>query len=118
MAAIDDVRAIAQGLPRSYEVIVRDRVKLRVGRIVWAAFSCDETLMGFAFPKDEREDLVASRPDTFLLPRPSELRYNWVVARLELLTIDELEELLVEAWGMAVPKRVREAEFDRRASTQ
>jgi hypothetical protein len=118
MVTIDDVRAIAKDLPRSYEDIVRDRVKLRVGRIVWVAFSRDETLMGFAFPKEERAALVASRPDTFLLPRPSELRYNWVVARLDQLTIDELEELLVDAWGMAVPKRVREAEFDRRSSMQ
>ena len=47
---IDDVRRVAEQLPRSYEVLVRDRVKFRVGRIVWLAFSSDETQMGFAFP--------------------------------------------------------------------
>lgn len=34
MATVDDVRGLASGLPRSYEVLVRDRVKFRVGRIV------------------------------------------------------------------------------------
>jgi hypothetical protein len=46
-------------LPRSYEALVRDRVKFRVGRIVYAASSRDETIMGFGFPRDEREALVA-----------------------------------------------------------
>src|SRR4051812_9662377 len=44
---IDDVRALAAGLPRSYEVVVRGRVKFRVGQIVYLAFSKDETQMGF-----------------------------------------------------------------------
>ena len=31
---IDDIRALALSLPRSYEALVRDRVKFRVGRCV------------------------------------------------------------------------------------
>ena len=31
---VDDVRAFVAQLPRSYEVLVRDRVKFRVGSIV------------------------------------------------------------------------------------
>src|SRR6266705_1275377 len=54
MVTIDSVRAVAHGLPRSYEVVVRGRVKFRVGQIVWLAFSLDETMMGLAFPKEER----------------------------------------------------------------
>jgi hypothetical protein len=44
----------ASTLPRSCEVVVGDRIKFRVGRIVYLAFSRDETVMGFAFPKEER----------------------------------------------------------------
>ena len=80
--SIDDARVIAETLPRSYEALVRDRVKFRVGRIVYAAFSRDESIMGFGFPKEEREALVESEPDKFLMPRPSELRYRWVCVRL------------------------------------
>ncbi|HKY65470.1 MAG TPA: MmcQ/YjbR family DNA-binding protein [Acidimicrobiales bacterium] len=106
MATIETVRELALSLPRSYEALVRDRVKFRVGRIVYLAFSRDETLMGFAYPKDEREALVGSDPDTFLMPRPSELRYNWVVVRLARVDDDEVRELVLDAWRMVVPKRV------------
>jgi hypothetical protein len=106
---IDDARLIAATLPRSYEALVRDRVKFRVGQIVYVAFSRDETIMGFGFPKEERDALVASDPDTFLLPRTSDLRYNWVCARLDAIDHDELRELVVDAWRMCVPKKVRDA---------
>lgn len=109
---IGDARAIAATLPRSYEALVRDQVKFRVGRIVYAAFSRDETVMGFGFPKEEREALVASEPDKFVMPRPSELRYPWVQVRLDAIDVDELSELLVEAWRMCVPKQVS-AGYDR-----
>jgi hypothetical protein len=103
---IDDVRAVASRLPRSYEVLVRDRVKFRVGRLVYVAFSRDETLMGFGFPQEEREALVASEPHKFMLPRASDMRYHWVVVRLAELDHDEMEELVLDAWRMVVPKRV------------
>jgi len=52
MVTIDDVRELALTLPRAYEAVVRDRIKFRVGRIVFLAFSKDETMMGFGFPKE------------------------------------------------------------------
>lgn len=103
---IDDAREIAAELPRSYEALVHDRIKFRVAQIVWMAFSGDESIMGFAFPKEERQSLVESRPEVFLLPRPSDLRYNWVCVRLDQINRDELRELVVDAWRMCVPKKV------------
>lgn len=106
MVTVEDVRRLAETLPRAYEVLVRDRIKFRVGSIVFVSFSRDERLMGFAFPKEEREDLVAARPGTFQLPAQSDLRYNWVVMRLETIGLEELHELVLGAWQMVVPKRV------------
>jgi hypothetical protein len=106
MVTIDDVRPLALQLPRAYEALVRDRVKFRVGRIVFLAFARDETMMGFAFPKEEREGLIAAEPHKFLLPRPSDLRYNWVVVRLAAIDAPEMRELVVDAWRMVVPKRL------------
>jgi hypothetical protein len=103
---IDDVRELAATLPRSYEVLVRDRVKFRVGRLVYVAFSRDETLMGFGFPKEERDALVASEPHKFMLPKKSDMRYHWVVVRLAEIDRDEMEELVLDAWRMVVPKKV------------
>jgi hypothetical protein len=106
LVTIEQVRALAETLPRSYEALVRDRVKFRVGQIVYLAFSRDETLMGFAFPKEEREALVASEPDKFQMPEPSDMRYNWVVVRLAAIDEAEMREIVLEAWRMVVPKRV------------
>jgi hypothetical protein len=112
VATIDGVRAIASKLPRSYEALVRDRVKFRVGRIVYIAFSRDETEMGFAFPKWEREALVASEPDKFFMPRASDLRYHWVECRLAAVDDQEMRELVIDAWRMVVPKRVGQEYLD------
>jgi len=91
MVTIDDVRELALTLERSYEALVRDRVKFRVGRIVYLAFSRDETLMGF------------------MMPKPSDQRYHWVVVRLDAIDEAEMREIVVDAWRMVVPKRVAEA---------
>jgi hypothetical protein len=109
VVSIDDARAIVAPLPRSYEALVRDRVKFRVGRIVYAAFSRDETIMGFAFPREERQVLVASEPDKFLMPSAGDMRYQWLCVRLEALDVGELREILVDAWRMCVPKSVAAA---------
>ncbi|MDO8362864.1 MAG: MmcQ/YjbR family DNA-binding protein [Actinomycetota bacterium] len=109
--SIDDVRAITADLERSYEVVVRDRVKFRVGRIVYLALSRDETMMGFAFPKDQRAGLVAGEPHKFLLPKPGDMRYQWAVVRLSAIDEVELRELVEEAWSMVVPKKLRSAYF-------
>lgn len=118
---VDDVRAIAATLPRSYEVFVHGRVKFRVGQLVYVAFSRDETIMGFGFPKELRAALVESDPDKFLMPGESDLRFNWVCVRLDAIGREELFALVIAAWRMCVPKKVvaeyeaRRAEVPKRA---
>jgi hypothetical protein len=112
---IHDVRRLALTLPRTTEHLIRDRVKFRVGSLVYAAFSRDETLMGFGYPKEERDALVAERPEVFQLPGKADLRYNWVVARLDALDPDEMRELVIDAWRMCVPKKVAAAYDESRA---
>lgn len=106
MATYDDVRALGEQLERSYVAQVRGRWRFRVGQIVYAAFSLDETEMGFAFPKEERSGLVAGEPHKFHLPRESDLRFNWVEADLGALEPAEARELVVDAWRMVVPQKV------------
>ena len=103
---VDDVRAFATTLPRVTEALVRGRVKFRVGRIVFVSFSRDGTVMGFGFPKEWRDALVQSEPQKFMLPEASDLRYHWVLARLEAIDEAEMRELVLDAWAMVVPKRV------------
>jgi hypothetical protein len=105
---MNEVRAFARTLPRSSEAFVRGRVKFRVGRIVWLAFSRDGSTLGFAFPKELRQALVDSEPDKFSLPGAGDLRYHWAHVRLDALEAEEMRELVEDAWAFCVPRRVAE----------
>jgi hypothetical protein len=115
MVTVDDVRRVCRDLPRSQEHLIHDQVKFRVGQIVYVAFSRDETVMGFAFPKEERAALVAAEPQTFHLPRESDMRFNWVQAWMAQLDEDQMTELVLDAWRMCVPKKVWSAYLPRLA---
>jgi hypothetical protein len=106
VVTVDEVRSLALTLPRTTEAFVRGRVKFRVGRIVYLAFSRDETLMGFGFPKEWRNALIETEPHKFMLPRESDLRYNWAVVRLAEIDAEEMRGLVIDAWAMVVPKSV------------
>src|SRR5215210_6608812 len=108
-ALLADVRALALTLPRTTEGFVGGRVKFYVGRIVYVAFARDETMMGFAFPKQWREAAVESEPEKFLMPKGGDLRYNWLVVRLDAIDHAEMRELVLEAWSMVVPQKVVDA---------
>ena len=108
MVTMDEVRAFARTLPRSSEAFVRGRVKFRVGRIVWLAFSRDGSTMGFAFPKELRQALVDSEPEKFSLPGAGDMRYHWAHVRLDALDAEEMRELVEDAWAFCVPRRVAE----------
>ena len=103
---MDEVRAFASTLPRAYEVVVGGRIKFRVGQIVFLSFSRDGTLIGFGFPKEWREALVESEPEKFMLPRESDMRFNWVVGRLDAIDEAEIRDLVLDAWAMVVPQKV------------
>jgi hypothetical protein len=103
---LDEVREIALSLPRSEEHLIRQYVKFRVGRIVYASVSPDEEIMGFGYPREQRDELLAAEPEKFLPPLPSDERYQWLRVRLAAIDETELRELLVDAWRMVVPKRV------------
>jgi hypothetical protein len=109
MAVIDDVQALGAELERSYHATVRGRLKFRVGQMVYVAFSLDERVMGFAFPKEERAALVAGDPHKFQMPSESDLRFNWVHADLAALDPSEARELVVDAWRMVVPAKISRA---------
>jgi hypothetical protein len=109
MVTVEDIRQVALSLPRTEEALVRDRVKFRVGRIVYCALSRDETTMGFGYPKEERASLIAAEPEKFFPPSRSDERYQWVQAWLAALDKEEMRELVIDAWRMCVPKKVAAA---------
>jgi len=108
VVTMDEVRAFAVMLPRSSEAFVRGRVKFRIGRIVWLAFSKDGSTMGFAFPKEWRQALVDSEPEKFSFPSAHDMRYHWVHVDLAAIDEDEMRDLVEDAWAFCVPKSVAE----------
>jgi hypothetical protein len=50
--------------------------------------------------------VVAAEPDKFILPRKSDMRYNWIHVRLDAIDLEEVRELVIDAWRMCVPKSV------------
>ena len=109
VVTVEDVRRVAMSLPRTTEGLVRDKVKFRIGRIVYVSISPDETAMGFGFPKEERAALIASEPEKFFMPAKSDLRYNWVESWMAALGPGEMRELVTDAWCMCVARRVSAA---------
>jgi hypothetical protein len=109
MITAADVRAVALSLPRTEEHLIRDHIKFRVGKIVYASISPDELTMGFGFPKEQRAALIAAEPDKFALPRLSDQRFHWVHGRMAVLDPEEMRELVIDAWRMVVPKKVAAA---------
>ena len=109
MVTVDEVVAFGLGLPRTTEGVVRGIRKLYIGRIVYAAFEA-ENVMGFAHPKEWREALIETDPDKFLMPiHRGDLRWNWACVRMDRIDRAEMEELVLDAWAMCVPKKVVDA---------
>jgi hypothetical protein len=112
MVTVAEVRRFAMTLPRTTEALVAGRVKFRVGRIVYVAFSRDEAVMGFGFPKEQRNWLVGGDPSKFMMPEGGDLRYHWVLVRMAAIDEREMRELVLDAWRMVVPKRLAESYAD------
>jgi hypothetical protein len=108
VVTVDEIRAVAEALPRSSEGLVRGQVKFRIGSIVYLSISPDGSTMGFAFPKEWRDALVESEPEKFSLPSEHDMRYHWVHVDLGAIDADEMRELVEDAWAFCVPKSVAE----------
>jgi hypothetical protein len=112
----EDVREVATGLPRTVERLVRDRVKFNVGRIVYAALSRDERILGCGFPKEERDAMIAAEPGKFSMPGVGDQRSHWFHVDMAAIDKDELRELITDAWRMCAPKTVVK-EYDSRLAS-
>lgn len=117
MATWDDVRDIASELPETSERSDRDwrirdkgfaweRPLRRADREHLGAAAPDGPILGVWVPDlGVKEALLASAPDVYFTT-PHFDGYRAVLVRLDVIDVDELRELLVEAWLDRAPKRV------------
>ena len=103
---VDEVRALAATLPRSYEARVRGYLKFRIDQIVYLSLAPDGSTMGCGFPKEFREAAVAGEPEKFAFPSASDMRFNWIHVRLAAIDAEEMRDLVEDAWARCVPRYV------------
>ena len=120
MADWDDVRRLALALPDTTEGTARGNTAWRVRDklFVWERplRAKDLEALGEAVPRGPilgarvehlvaKEALLADDPDVYFTT-PHFDGYPAVLVRLERITAEELEELVVEAWLCRAPKRL------------
>jgi hypothetical protein len=126
VATWDDVRRIALALPDATEVISRGNTQWRVNDklFVWERplRRSDLEALGDAAPDGPilgarvehlvaKEALLADDPNVFLTT-PHFDGFPAVLVRLEEISLDDLEEVIVEAWLCRAPKRLAQAYLD------
>jgi hypothetical protein len=120
MASWDDVRRIALDLPETSEASSRDRASWRVRdkQFVWERplRPADIRALGPDAPTGPilgarvehlvaKEALLADDPDVFFTT-PHFDGFPAVLVRLERIAVEDLEEVIVEAWLDRAPKRL------------
>jgi hypothetical protein len=128
MASWDDVARIALALPEATERTSRDTRQWRVKDklFVWERplRRPDLEALGAAAPAGPilgarvehlvaKEALLADDPGVFFTT-PHFKGYPAVLAQLDKIGLEDLEEVIVEAWLCRAPKRLADAYLDRR----
>jgi hypothetical protein len=123
MATWDDVRRIALALPEAVEQPVRGNAAWRVGGklFVWERplRTSDREALGDAAPDGEilgarvehlgvKEALVADASGVFFTTPHFDGNPS-VLVRLDAIDVDELREIVVDAWLARAPPRLAEA---------
>jgi hypothetical protein len=112
VATIDDVRRLALALPQAEEKpSFNGTAGFRAGGgRLFAREREDGESIALRVDPGERDLLLASEPDVFYITDHYR-NYPYVVVRLANVELDELEELLTDAWRSIAPKRLV-ARFD------
>jgi hypothetical protein len=129
MATWDDVRRLALALPETAEKVSREQRQWRVKDrlFVWERplRRADLEALGDDAPDGPilgarvehlgaKESLLADDPGVFFTT-PHFDGYAAVLVRLDLIELEELEEVIAEAWLARAPKRLAKAYLDARA---
>lgn len=127
MASWDDVRRIALALPQTSERLSRERAQWRVRDkpFVWdrPLRAPDLRALGDGAPAGPilgarvehlgaKEALIADDPAVFFTIAHFD-GYPAILARLDVITVADLEEVVVEAWLARAPKRLAQEYVDR-----
>ena len=111
MSTWEDIRAVALTLPGAWENDWRGNPLFQVGRKGFVQTWDDRVLM--KLDRNHQELLFEARPGVFSPYVAGALRWSWV--RIEAIGVNEIGNLVREAWSQVVPKTVSRA-YDGRYS--
>nr|WP_239521292.1 MmcQ/YjbR family DNA-binding protein [Blastococcus saxobsidens] len=97
-------------MPEATERPAWDMACLRVRDKIFASMPPDGTWVAIRLAEGENHGLAAERPAVFSVPQHYR-NSSMVVVDLAVVDRDELTELLIEAWRLRAPARLRAA-FD------
>jgi hypothetical protein len=106
MTTEDEVRRIALALPETQERPSYGTPGFRVADRLFARLREDgESLVVWVADEGEKQSLIQSEPDKYFTT-PHYDGHPSVLVRWAKVEIDELTELLTEAWRLRAPRRV------------
>lgn len=114
MVTVADVQQMLSALPETEERLTWDAATFRVRNKIFAMIHPSEQKVTVKAKKSEQAALIATDPDTYA-PAPYTGRFGWVTVRFSSARVDDLRDLILEAWRQTAPLRLVEAhESERR----
>jgi hypothetical protein len=115
-ATFETVREIARGLPGAIEGPSYGTPGFRVAKRLFTRLHQDGVSLVVRMNADERAMRMRADPETFYITDHYR-DYPWVLVRLSVVELDDLREVLEEAWRQRAPARLLEGrEYTRRSS--
>jgi hypothetical protein len=105
MVTEDDVRRIALSLPATTEKPSYGTPGFRVKDQLFARIREEGDVLVVWTAPGEKEALLAAEPDTFF-STPHYDGHDLVLVRFGAVDVDELEELLTDAWRLRAPAKL------------
>jgi hypothetical protein len=99
----ETVRQLALALPDVEEGTSYGTPALKVRGKLFVRFHQDGESLVVATDFEEREMLMAEQPETFYIT-DHYLNYPWILVRLSAVRVDQLSDLLRQAWRRKAPK--------------
>lgn len=106
MVTAETVRQVALALPETEEKLAWSMPTFRVRGKIFCSLSDDEESMGFKISKEERAELVAAEPEKYFFIPSHDANFNFARLRLAAVEVDELREVITEAWRLTAPRRL------------
>lgn len=110
MSSYADVRRLALALPGVTERTAYGMPALYAGKSLFVRLrdADPEVIVCWRASVEAREELIAAEPDTYFTTEHYRGHAS-VLVRLAAIDVDELNEVLLEAWEARAPARLRKA---------